>query len=51
MFWKCDIFILVVDFANIARIYFREMDGVDPDTLLEWLQMGVGDERDLQVFF
>jgi hypothetical protein len=25
------------------------MDGVDPDTLLEWLQTGVADERDLQV--
>lgn len=25
------------------------MEGVDPDTLLEWLQTGVGDERDIQV--
>uniref|UniRef100_A0A914WSV3 Uncharacterized protein n=1 Tax=Plectus sambesii TaxID=2011161 RepID=A0A914WSV3_9BILA len=25
------------------------MDGVDPDTLLEWLQTGVGDERDIQL--
>ncbi|KAI3415824.1 Mib_herc2 protein [Globodera pallida] len=25
------------------------MEGVDPDTLLEWLQMGVGDQRDLQL--
>uniref|UniRef100_A0A0M3I707 E3 ubiquitin-protein ligase n=1 Tax=Ascaris lumbricoides TaxID=6252 RepID=A0A0M3I707_ASCLU len=25
------------------------MDGVDPDTLLEWLQTGVGDERDIQM--
>ncbi|VDK59163.1 unnamed protein product [Anisakis simplex] len=25
------------------------MDGIDPDTLLEWLQTGVGDERDLQM--
>lgn len=25
------------------------MEGVDPDTLLEWLQTGVGDERDIQM--
>lgn len=25
------------------------MDGIDPDVLLEWLQTGIGDERDLQV--
>lgn len=25
------------------------MDGIDPDVLLEWLQTGFGDERDLQV--
>ncbi|KJH41368.1 HECT-domain protein [Dictyocaulus viviparus] len=25
------------------------MDGIDPDVLLEWLQTGVGDERDLQM--
>ncbi|KAK6110532.1 HECT-domain (ubiquitin-transferase) family protein [Brugia pahangi] len=25
------------------------MEGVDPDTLLEWLQTGVGDERDIQL--
>lgn len=25
------------------------MDGVDPETLLEWLQTGTGDERDLQL--
>uniref|UniRef100_A0A0N5ABT2 E3 ubiquitin-protein ligase n=1 Tax=Syphacia muris TaxID=451379 RepID=A0A0N5ABT2_9BILA len=25
------------------------MDGVDPNTLLEWLQAGVGEERDLQM--
>lgn len=25
------------------------MEGIDPDTLLEWLQAGFGDERDLQV--
>lgn len=25
------------------------MDGIDPDTLLEWLQTGAGDERDLQL--
>lgn len=25
------------------------MADVDPDTLLEWLQMGQGDERDMQL--
>ncbi|EFO85309.1 hypothetical protein CRE_21657 [Caenorhabditis remanei] len=25
------------------------MDGIDPETLLEWLQTGIGDERDLQL--
>eukprot|EP00080_Pristionchus_pacificus_P012573 PDM72593.1 hecd-1 [Pristionchus pacificus] len=25
------------------------MEGIDPDTLLEWLQAGFGDERDLQL--
>lgn len=25
------------------------MDGVDPETLLEWLQTGTGEERDLQL--
>uniref|UniRef100_A0A158P7N2 E3 ubiquitin-protein ligase n=1 Tax=Angiostrongylus cantonensis TaxID=6313 RepID=A0A158P7N2_ANGCA len=25
------------------------MDGIDPDVLLEWLQTGIGDERDLQM--
>ncbi|CAJ0937422.1 unnamed protein product, partial [Mesorhabditis belari] len=25
------------------------MDGIDPETLLEWLQTGAGDERDLQL--
>ncbi|EFO28334.2 hypothetical protein LOAG_00153 [Loa loa] len=25
------------------------MEGVDPDTLLEWLQTGVGEERDIQL--
>lgn len=25
------------------------MDGIDPDTLLEWLQTGVPDARDLQL--
>lgn len=25
------------------------MADVDPDTLLEWLQMGAGDERDMQL--
>ena len=27
------------------------MEGIDPDVLLEWLQTGMGDERDLQVVF
>ena len=27
------------------------MDGVDPITLLEWLQTGSGDERDLQASY
>lgn len=25
------------------------MEGIDPETLLEWLQTGIGDERDLQL--
>ncbi len=25
------------------------MSDIDPETLLEWLQMGVGDERDIQL--
>ncbi|PIC33910.1 hypothetical protein B9Z55_013719 [Caenorhabditis nigoni] len=27
----------------------QKMDGIDPETLLEWLQTGIGDERDLQL--
>lgn len=32
-------------------VFFRLaiMADVDPDTLLEWLQMGQGDERDMQL--
>lgn len=25
------------------------MSDIDPETLLEWLQMGVGEERDIQL--
>lgn len=29
--------------------YFYNMADVDPETLLEWLNMGQGDERDMQL--
>ena len=37
-----------------CRIYYGDlsltpMAEVDPETLLEWLQMGAGDERDMQL--
>ena len=28
---------------------FFQMSDVDPETLLEWLSMGQGDERDMQL--
>jgi E3 ubiquitin-protein ligase HECTD1 len=31
------------------RSILKTMADVDPDTLLEWLQMGQGDERDMQL--
>lgn len=34
---------------NLRTDYFKIMADVDPDTLLEWLQMGQGDERDMQL--
>lgn len=35
-------------YLNVTNRAFV-MEGVDPDTLLEWLQTGAGDERDIQV--
>ena len=35
--------------ADAQRLSKSVMDGIDPDTLLEWLQTGAGLERDLQV--
>lgn len=40
--------------SNKISVYFccfrlAIMADVDPDTLLEWLQMGQGDERDMQL--
>lgn len=29
--------------------YLGKMSEIDPDTLLEWLTMGQGDERDMQL--
>lgn len=37
----------VVVFLFLSRLAI--MADVDPDTLLEWLQMGQGDERDMQL--
>lgn len=30
-------------------LFFFKMADVDPETLLEWLSMGQGDERDMQL--
>lgn len=37
------------EFQASGRISSQAMEGIDPDVLLEWLQTGIGDERDLQV--
>lgn len=34
---------------NMCVCRLATMADVDPDTLLEWLQMGQGDERDMQL--
>ena len=34
----------------LKKLFIEEnMAEVDPETLLEWLQMGAGDERDMQL--
>lgn len=34
---------------EISSLFFFKMADVDPETLLEWLSMGQGDERDMQL--
>lgn len=34
---------------RIVFIIYIQMADVDPETLLEWLSMGQGDERDMQL--
>ncbi|VDN05396.1 unnamed protein product [Thelazia callipaeda] len=36
-------------FAGSGSGRLSKMDGVDPDILLEWLQTGIGEERDIQL--
>lgn len=36
-------------FLQIKFLLFFQMGDVDPETLLEWLSMGQGDERDMQL--
>lgn len=38
---------LYAEITCVCRL--ATMADVDPDTLLEWLQMGQGDERDMQL--
>lgn len=38
---------LCAEITCVCRL--ATMADVDPDTLLEWLQMGQGDERDMQL--
>lgn len=35
--------------SDWRKLWLGVMADVDPDTLLEWLQMGQGDERDMQL--
>jgi len=41
----------MADVASYCSLWSAggNMADVDPDTLLEWLQMGQGDERDMQL--
>lgn len=51
--WSTRDWLLVQEVEILTRVWsvFRVaiMADVDPDTLLEWLQMGQGDERDMQL--
>jgi hypothetical protein len=44
---------LIIIFTNNKSNYsffsFLQMSDVDPETLLEWLSMGQGDEREMQL--
>lgn len=35
--------------VSLFSIIYIQMADVDPETLLEWLSMGQGDERDMQL--
>jgi len=38
-----------IDTEHRCRAHSQNMADVDPETLLEWLQIGQGDERDMQL--
>lgn len=37
------------EIINVFYSFSLQMGDVDPETLLEWLSMGQGDERDMQL--
>lgn len=51
----CFVFIIILnpaltsDLMPIISLLLAQMADVDPETLLEWLSMGQGDERDMQL--